>query len=156
MIEIDVPGYRLLRFEHLVLDYNGTIACDGQPLAGLEEAIDALRTRVQIHILTADTLGRARQTLGDLPCTLHILAQGDEARGKLAYVRDLGADRVVCIGNGRIDRLMLQEAALGIAVVQQEGLAVETLCAAKVLCPTILAALELLLHPHRLIATLRA
>ncbi len=30
MIEIDVPGRELITIEHLVLDYNGTIAEDGQ------------------------------------------------------------------------------------------------------------------------------
>lgn len=28
MIEIDIPGFRLLKLNHLVLDYNGTLALD--------------------------------------------------------------------------------------------------------------------------------
>jgi soluble P-type ATPase len=62
----------------------------------------------------------------------------------------------VCIGNGRNDRLMLEEAGLGIAVVQREGAAVPTVLAADVLAPDILAALDLLTHPLRLLATLRS
>ena len=37
MIEIDVPGFGALRLEHLVLDYNGTLACDGMLLEGVHE-----------------------------------------------------------------------------------------------------------------------
>jgi soluble P-type ATPase len=50
---------------------------------------------------------------------------------------------------------MLAAARLGIAVVQREGAAVETVLAARMLCPDILSALELLIEPKRLIATLR-
>ena len=72
------------------------------------------------------------------------------------YVEKLGAERCVAIGNGRNDRLMLEAAALGIAVMQQEGAAVEAMLAADIVVPDIGAALELLLHTRRLIATLRS
>jgi soluble P-type ATPase len=45
---------------------------------------------------------------------------------------------------------------LGIAVIQTEGAAVEALLAADIVLPSILPALDLLTHPLRLIATLRA
>jgi soluble P-type ATPase len=51
---------------------------------------------------------------------------------------------------------MVKEAALGIAVIEKEGAAVETLLAADIVCGNILDALELLLNPKRLIATLRS
>jgi soluble P-type ATPase len=62
----------------------------------------------------------------------------------------------VCVGNGRNDRLMLQVAGLGIVVVQAEGAAVQTALAADILSPDILTALDLLIHPLRLVATLRS
>lgn len=34
MVEIDIPGFRTLRLEHLVLDVNGTLALAGGLLAG--------------------------------------------------------------------------------------------------------------------------
>jgi soluble P-type ATPase len=76
--------------------------------------------------------------------------------GKLDYVKGLGAQHTICIGNGRNDRLMLKEAALGIAVLLEEGAAVETLVSADIACTHILSALELLTHPLRLTATLRS
>jgi soluble P-type ATPase len=50
---------------------------------------------------------------------------------------------------------MLSAAALGIAVLGPEGLAREAWEAADILTPDILAALDLLLHPQRLVATWR-
>ena len=63
---------------------------------------------------------------------------------------------MVAIGNGRNDGPMLKAAALGIALVQQEGGAVETLLSADIVSTSILDALDLLSHPQRLVATLRA
>jgi soluble P-type ATPase len=50
---------------------------------------------------------------------------------------------------------MLEAAAIGIAVLQAEGLAIETLLAADIAVPDIHTALDLLSSPQRLIATLR-
>jgi soluble P-type ATPase len=156
MLAIEIPGYRTLRLEHLVLDYNGTLACDGELLDGVKERLEALAGTLQIHILTADTFGKARAQLVGIPCELSILPAEDQDRGKLEYIQRLGPETTVCIGNGRNDRLMLQEARLGIAVVQAEGAAVQTVLAADVLSPDILTALELLAYPLRLVATLRS
>jgi soluble P-type ATPase len=68
----------------------------------------------------------------------------------------LGETQTAAVGNGRNDRLMLKEAALGIVVVQTEGTAVEAMSAADLLVPGILEALDLLLFPRRLKATLRS
>ena len=51
---------------------------------------------------------------------------------------------------------MLASAGLGIAVIQGEGAAVETLLAARIVAPDIGTALGLLLNPRRLVATLRS
>jgi len=156
MIRIEIPGHRELRLEHLVLDYNGTLAVDGKLLAGVREALAGLAQRLEIHVLTADTFGRAEAELAGVRCELRILPEADQHIGKRDLVRRLGAERAVCIGNGRNDRLMLKEAALGIAVVQAEGAAAEAALAADVVCPDIGSALALLANPLRLVATLRS
>ena len=51
---------------------------------------------------------------------------------------------------------LLKAAALGIAVVQEEGAAAETMMAADVVSPDIVSALNLLVSPLRLVATLRS
>ena len=155
MLEIDIPGYRKLQLNHIVLDYNGTIACDGAPIAGVNERLSALAHKLQVHILTADTFGKAHAYIKGLRCRLSVLTPDAQDIGKLNYVKGLGAENVVCVGNGRNDRMMLKEAALGIAVILEEGAAADTVAAADIVCTDIVSALELLQNPLRLIATLR-
>jgi soluble P-type ATPase len=155
MIDIDVPGYQILQLKHIVLDYNGTIACDGALIAGVEQSLTALADKLQVHILTADTFGKAKEYLKGLSCQLSILSPGAQDIGKLNYVKGLGAEHVVCVGNGRNDRLMLKEAALGIVVILKEGAATDTVASADIVCTDIVSALELLQNQSRLIATLR-
>ena len=155
MIEIDIPGNTVLRCEHLVLDFNGTLACDGRMLPGLGARLSDLARDVQVHVLTADTFGDVRTQLADLPCRLHVLEPGRQDAAKASYVRSLGANRTMAIGNGRNDCRMLALAALGIAVILTEGAAVQTLVAADIVCTSILDALDLLRNPLRLAATLR-
>ena len=156
MLETVVPGYKKLQIEYLVLDYNGTLACDGILLDGVRDRLEMLADTLKIYVLTADTFGGAGSELQGTPCELSILSPGDQHIAKREFIRGLGTDRTACIGNGRNDRLMIKEAALGIVVPQQEGAAVETILTGDVVCPNILAALELLIYPLRLVATLRS
>jgi P-type E1-E2 ATPase len=155
-MELSIPGFKQVTLVHLVLDYNGTLACDGRPLEGVEARLEALAQGWQIHILTADTFGTVRERVTHWPAAVTVIPREQEARAKADYVRQLGGAQTAAIGNGKNDRLMLKEAALGIAVVQQEGAAVEALLAADVVTLSILAALDLLLKPARLTATLRS
>ncbi len=156
MIDISIPDFGSLSLEHLVLDYNGTLARDGELLEGVADRLTALSESVCIHVVTADTFGKVRGAMVDSPCEVHILPKEDQARGKLDFVTDLGAKRTVCMGNGRNDRLMLKQAALGIAVVLEEGAAAETISSADVVCRDVTSALDLLANPLRLVATLRS
>jgi soluble P-type ATPase len=155
-MELAIPGFGTLRLEHLVLDYNGTLALDGRLLPGVKPRLRRLARSLRIHVVTADTFGKARAGLAGLDCQLEILKSRGEDRAKAAYVRRLGPGRVACIGNGRNDRLMLRVAGLGIAVVQAEGASAEALAAADLVTPTARDALDLLLRPRRLLATLRS
>ena len=155
MIRIDIPGGKSFKLRHLVSDVNGTLALDGNLLPGVEEAISALRRDLHITLLTADTFGKGRDLAASLRVELHILNPGGEREQKAAFVRQLGADSVVAIGQGANDELMLKDSALGICVLSREGNALPTLIAADVLAPDGAAALQLLLHPTRIIATLR-
>lgn len=154
VIRLDIPGRGVLELEDLVLDLNGTIALDGEVLAGVPERLAALSESLSVHLVTADTQGQAAAVAGQLMVRLVLVTPGDEAGQKRALVAGLGAERVVVIGNGANDAGMLQAAALGIAVLGPEGLAVEALRAADVVVG-IHDALDLLLHPRRLVATLR-
>jgi len=155
MIELNIPGAEPLQIQHIVMDYNGTLAIDGLLLEGVTSQLNRLAALVQLHVVTADTFGLAGRQLAGLPCQLSILSAGQQAQAKQDYVRELGARHCVAIGNGRNDRLMLRDAAIGIVLLQAEGAAVPSVEAADIVCRDILDALALFLEPRRLIATLR-
>jgi P-type E1-E2 ATPase len=155
MIELNIPGRGLLELEHLVSDVNGTLAVDGQLLEGVVRSMNVLRDRLQLHLLTADTHGRQEIIDRQLNLQAVRIASGEEAPQKAAYVRHLGAGRVVAIGQGANDASMLKEAALGICVFSAEGAAIETLLAADLVTPDIHTALALLEKPLRIVASLR-
>ena len=154
MIRLDIPGRGVLELQDLVLDLNGTIALDGEVLVGVPERLAALSESLTVFMVTADTQGQAAVIAEQLGIRLVLVTPGDEADQKRALVERLGAERVVAVGNGANDAAMLQAAALGIAVLGPEGLAVEALRAAEVVAG-IHDALDLLLHPERMVATLR-
>jgi soluble P-type ATPase len=156
MIHVDIPGYGKFDLEHLVVDFNGTLALDGKPLERTKELLKALAGKLTIHVITADTFGSVTEVLRDFPCRIEILSEIDQHLQKKDYVARLGPERVVSIGNGRNDREMLKVSTLGIAVVNQEGAGIEALINADILSRSIEEALELLIYPKRLIATLRS
>lgn len=154
-MEQAIPGWSNLVLDYLLCDLNGTLALDGRVREGARRRLQLLAGRLKIYVLTADTLGTAAEHFCGLPVELRIISGEDTAVAKVEVVRELGASRVVAVGNGRNDRLMLAEAALGIAVLGPEGASPLTLAAADVVVPSVEDALDLLLIPSRLKATLR-
>lgn len=128
---------------------------DGKLAPGVAERLRALADRLDIHVITADTFGLAAVETASLPVRLQIIGQGDQAAAKLALINSLGADGVAAMGNGANDRLMLQNAALGICVMGGEGAATQTLVASDIVVRSSTDGMDLLLHPGRLAATLR-
>lgn len=155
MIEINIPGRGTIELEFLVCDVNGTLAIDGQLIEGVSPAFSHLRDRLSIHLLTADTHGRQDNIDQQLNLRAVRIQPGRESEQKAEYIRSLGADNVVAIGQGANDAQMLKTAAIGICVLSKEGTAVETLLAADLVVPSIQFALELLEKPLRILASLR-
>jgi soluble P-type ATPase len=155
MLSIQIPDFGALALDHLVLDYNGTLAVDGVLLPGVKEALNSLSRDLTVYVVTADTFGKAGDGLEGVDCHLTVLEPGRQDRAKLNFVNGLGAAKTASIGNGRNDALMLEASALGIAVILGEGASSASLKAADIVCTRIVDALELLSHPLRLTATLR-
>lgn len=155
MIELIIPGRGIIQLEHLVSDVNGTLATDGQLAEGLARILNGLRDRLEIHLLTADTHGRQDVIDRQLNLQAVRILPGDESQQKADYVRRLGAEKVVAIGQGANDAAMLKSAIIGICILSEEGVAVESLLSADLVAPNIYAALTLLEKPMRIVASLR-
>src|SRR5512141_675178 len=101
MIELQIPGRGIIQLEYAVFDVNGTLATDGQLIAGVEPLIAQLRDQVEVRLLTADTHGKQIE----IDRQLNLIADrlkpgGHEREQKVDYVRALGAQHAVAIGNG--------------------------------------------------------
>lgn len=152
MIRIEIPQWGSMELAHAVFDVNGTLAVDGLPIPGVVERLKALAESLSLHALTAGTHGNLVELERVLGLPLQIIGSGEEKR---RYVEQLGPQSVIAFGNGRNDVGMLRVAAIGVAILAGEGAATGALQAADVLALGPADALDLLLHPKRLVATLR-
>ncbi|AAM01744.1 HAD family hydrolase [Methanopyrus kandleri] len=157
MIEVEIPGRGELRLEHLVLDYNGTIASGGKLLESVVEPLQELTEIVHVVVASADTYGTVEDELNDagLDIEVYRVSAGNEREDKAELIEELGPEVCAAVGNGANDELMLRRAALGICVIGPEGACSRTLLNAHVVVREPREALELLLDPKALRATMR-
>lgn len=127
-------------FARLVEPHLGVLFACAAALVGTADAEDAAQ----------EAILRAWQAWS----TVYEMHDAPGAPQKAELVGRLGAESVIAVGNGRNDVAMLT-AALGIAVLGAEGCAGAALRAADVVVPSISDALDCLLEPRRLVATLR-
>ncbi|BDD04177.1 HAD family hydrolase [Aureibacter tunicatorum] len=155
MLSLSIPGKGRFEIKHIVLDYNGTLAIDGAPINGVRDRLRFLAQHFEVHVLTGDYFNSVKSKLRDLPCSIEVISQSSQCEDKVKYVEKLGAESVIAIGNGYNDSMMLEKAALGIVVMQEEGCSSRALRSADILSRNIFEALQLLIRPKRLEATLR-
>ncbi len=155
MIEITIPGRGKYTIEHLILDLNGTIALDGEIIIGVKEKLAKLSQKLDVIVVTADTNKNAEGLVKNLPVTLYKIKEANENDQKLELLLNKGKDNTMSIGNGCNDVSMLKESAIGICILGKEGSSKEAMMASDLVVPAINDALDLLLKPNRLRATLR-
>lgn len=154
MLTINIPGREPMHFAHLILDYNGTIAEDGFVAEGVAPRLEELSRVLEISVITADTHGTAAFRCQGLPLAVKTFPTVEVGRIKADEV-NAAAGGVICIGNGFNDILMSDAADLSICVIGKEGCCGALLRHVDVVTTSILDALDLLLKPDRLRATLR-
>lgn len=154
MITIEIPGREILTIDQVVFDYNGTIAVDGMLAPGLAERFLKLKELAEICVLTADTYGTVRKQCEPLGIAVQTFPRANAAACKENIINSMTGG-ICCIGKGYNDMKMFAAAALRIAVLGKEGVypGLLTLSDVLVSCPE--DALDLLLKPDRLRATLR-
>lgn len=157
MIEITIPGRNItLQLKHLLIDLNGTLTNVGQLSSGVKERIEQLKEHLEVYLLTADTYGTAKLLSEELGITLIKVDEISGGKDKQDFLHQVNAIEAAAIGNGYNDTLMLGDAALSIIIIGQEGCAISALLKADIAVTNIIDALDLLLNPARIIATLRA
>jgi len=155
MLEIEIPGFGPVLLHHLVSDFTGTLSVDGALLPGVKEKLNEISGILDVHILTADTFGKAMNELEGVKCGIHILTGESHDIQKEEFVEKLGAGSVIALGNGNNDRRMLKAARVGIAVCLAEGCSRDAIVSADIVVSSAVDALNLILNPKRMKATLR-
>jgi soluble P-type ATPase len=156
LLKIEIPNVGTITVEHRVMDMNGTIATGGVIEGQLLPLLEKLKKVLSLHIVTADTFGTATKMAKSFGLDCHVLTkQKVESEEKLDYINTLGSEKCVVMGNGNNDHLMLENAGLGIGVMDREGIATACLLAADLIVQDPRDALLILLNPERLVATLR-
>lgn len=157
-IRIDIPGFGARQIRVVVSDYTGTHACGGGIVPEVQAKLRELAALVDLHIVTADSFGTAEKELSGIvvPYLLRSERQDEEKAG---YVRQFELGGVVALGNGNNDRLMLAAVkdggGIAIAVDNGEGCAMDAMLNANLFVTGAGRAIDLLLDPVRLKATLR-
>jgi P-type E1-E2 ATPase len=155
MISVSIPGWGDLNIEYLLVDYNGTCALDGKIKDKVKEVLERISRYVKVFIITSDSYGNIEQEERTIGFSIIKVAKEESAKEKARIVKELGPEKVVAIGNGSNDALMLKEAALGIGVIGEEGASGSVFREADLIVKDIIDALNIILHPERMIATLR-
>ena len=114
MISVSIPGWGDLDIEYLVTDYNGTCAFDGKLKDGVKEMLEKVSRYTKVFIITADTYDNIDNETDILGFKVLKVKKENSGAEKAKIVRELGPEKVVAIGNGANDALMLREPALGI------------------------------------------
>jgi soluble P-type ATPase len=154
-VTVSIPGWDTLSLTNALFDLNGTLALDGIMAESTRERLTVLGDVLTLYVMSADTHGTLEQVCAGLPLTIQRVQTPLGAPAKRQLLESLGPQQTVAIGNGRNDVLMLDAAALGIAIIGPEGAAKEALLAADLVFRSIDEALDSLLNPARLLATLR-
>ncbi|MDA3947263.1 MAG: haloacid dehalogenase [Helicobacteraceae bacterium] len=152
---IEIPNFKTLEITHIVCDYNGTIAKDGIVLPAIKPLFAQLCKRYTLHVITADTFGSVHAQLEGYNTQIKVLSSDDHTKEKADYITQLGSEGCGAMGNGNNDSEMLKTAAIGIAVLGDEGCSKDALINADMICQNSADALALFLETKRLIATLR-
>ena len=152
---IEIPGREKIEIKDIVFDYNGTIAIDGKLIGDVSKNINELSSSFNFYVITADTYGTVKKELENTNCKVITIPALTQDISKLDFVKELGLNTCLSVGNGRNDKLMLKETILGIAILQDEGLCTETLLNSDILVKSIFDVFAFLKDSNRLIATLR-
>ncbi len=155
MLMINIPGRDQLTIEHLVLDFNGTIAFDGKIMEGVKERLIQLAKKIKIYVITADTNGSVHRECEGMPVEVHVIGKKDQLGEKKRFIEGLHSKGTITIGNGTNDEQMFEASDIAFAVLGGEGAATSSLLKSDVVVQHIKDALDLIIKQHRLIATLR-
>ncbi len=157
-IVMDIPRFGRREIHAVVSDFTGTLSRGGKLVPGVKERLVRLIELVDVHVVTSDVFGTAKEQL-DGVLEPYIIGAGRQDTEKERYLSRMDARHVAALGNGNNDRRLLKKVkksgGLAIAVENGEGCALLALLNAHLVVFGAANALDLLLEPKACLATLR-
>lgn len=148
-----IPGRGKLELKTIILDLNGTISVGGSLVKGIDERLGHLKELgYKIVLFTGNTRNDADGLAQQLGIDWR---QATSAQAKADIAHEFEPETCVSIGNGRIDLELMKVVELRIVTLQAEGVHLETMMNSDIVVPSIKDALDILIDPDRLVATLR-
>jgi soluble P-type ATPase len=158
-IAIDIPGFGKRQIRTIISDYTGTLSRRGKLSPGVKSRLLRLQKLVDVKIVTADTYGMAAHQLKRIAAPHFLKRASGQDKEKRDFAKQFDLLHVAAFGNGNNDRLLLRAVksagGLAIAVDNGEGVALDALLAVHIFISGAANALDLLLNPNALKATLR-
>ena len=155
MIVYDIPGRGKVEIENIILDYNGTIAVEGQLIEGVQEKLLDIKDKLKIHIVTADTYGTVEKQCEDIGINVITFPKENAGESKKLILENLGKEKTICVGNGFNDIEMFKNCKISIAIIEKEGCSGKLLLHADIVTKSIIDALNIILNENMMKATLR-
>jgi len=156
MIKLSIPGREFsAELNNLILDPSGILTPEPGLGEGVKNRIEALKDRLEIYLVASDPEGSEFELAETLGVNYFKVGDIEGAQDKLDLLNTIVPEETVVIGNGYSDTLVFEEAALAIVVIGQQGCSVQALKKADIAVNDVEEALDLLLKPQRIVATLR-
>ena len=158
MIAFQILGIGKIEIRNVIFDLNGTLSMNGNIALEVQEKIRQLSQKVNVFIMSSDTRGNLQELAEMLGVSWRRVEKSSspESVAKERFVEELGSENTIAVGNGKNDELMLKKAKLGIAVIGEEGAYSSAISNTDIVVVNPLHALELILDPQKIIATLRS
>ncbi|PHS39894.1 MAG: haloacid dehalogenase [Sulfurovum sp.] len=150
-----IPNYKKLEIKNILFDYNGTLAKNGKVGKKRKRLLQKICEQYQVYVITADTFGSVEKELNGLDLEVIVLSSNNHTKEKKDFLKTIGKKNTIALGNGNNDAKMLKSAVVSMSIIGDEGCAKKTLLSSDIICKSIIDAMELILYPKRLIATLR-
>lgn len=148
-----VPGVGELELNTIIFDLNGTLTVRGKLPQEVFEQIQKLRDIGFTCVLfSGDQRGNAQKLAQELGIDF---VPTKDTKAKREAARKYDKEHIVAVGNARIDIGVFENAKVRIGTLQAEGIHPGILSHIDILVPSIINALDLLLDPDSLAATMR-
>jgi soluble P-type ATPase len=152
----EIPNFGQCEIHNILLDLNGTLTNFGNYPTGLKYLLQEVKKFFDVYVISANTRGTLDRIADELGIkAIHIPKSKSEKESKLTSLRVLNPEHTIVIGNGNNDIEIITQSKIGIAVLGNEGLSIQSLISSDLIVHSISDAFKILLDEKALIATLR-